>query len=438
MNFIKHFLLNLSAGIGVKSISLLLTPLSLACISPAEYGLYALCNSGITVGAVILSGGLRQVFWLEFFHKPGLGRRYMLNDLLVTYGGLVLLWSAVLVLLGPWLGTFWRALAISWPLLVLCTLLCILTFFVELIYQIFAYRKQSGVLLAVQLASSLTQLIVTVPLLFAGYGVWGLLVAQLVGQLVVVSYGGFLYWTANLAATLHIGRAVQEGRNYLWKGAPFIPSLLAVWGMSSGVRWLLAVRGDLTIVGLYSLAETVTTLFQLVLIKPLQNSYVPAFFEKLASAHEDHKAVVTAHWRLLRVVAVLLGGGSLFSYCVVSPWLQAYVPTTYHAVLPAACGLAVSNSALVVAQLAGCLMQFLQKTMVITGLLIGSVCLHALLALLLIPAYGLTGAVAAMSVASLVYCATVIGYNYVLERRFFAERGAGVVRGLHVQAPQDR
>lgn len=412
MNYrlIKNLLVQVSGSVCVKGMSLLLVPLSTRFLLPADFGLFSLFNSFITITSVLVAVGLRQVFWLEFCRKTPLDRRHMVNDIMLIYCCIAV----------PLLGLFFfQAEALNryifmgygtTSMIAVSLMSCFFVFFVELLYQVLIYQQRVAWALFLQAASMATILMSAALLLSAGCGVLGLLLAQLMGSVVVCLYGVYAYMHRALHTNVSFERARASARVYLKEGLPFVPSLLSMWVISSSTRWILAYY-SLAAVGIYSVVDMVATVFQLLFIRPLQQIYAPALFQEFVHAGpcidlvDQHNKQLM--WLTMGVLSVLTGIG----YWLLKPFALWLLPPVYAPAIPLSLLMAAAQILLVGAAFAVCYIQFRKRMMYVSCMLVVSALINAGLAWLLVPSWQVTGALIAFLCSVAVYFGLVLWYN---------------------------
>jgi O-antigen/teichoic acid export membrane protein len=407
---IKNLLLQASGSLCVKGISLLLVPISTRFLMPEDFGLYALYNSFISIVAVFIALGLRQVFWLEFCRKQPYERRHMLNDMIIIY----------CCVAAPLLGLFFfyrtfvnNILFMGYGtslMLAISLLICFLIFFVELLYQVLIYQQRVGQSLFLQAVSVAVTVTTALIFLHAGFKVTGMLLAQLIGSVVVSCYGLYQYYTKDMAQTMSFERVCVTWKQYLKDGLPFVPSLLSMWIISSSTRWLLAYY-SLAITGIYAVVEMVATVFQLLFIRPLQTVYAPALFQQFVDAGPCIALVDRHNKQLMWLTMAVLSLLTALGYWLLSPYVLRFLPPAYAAAVPLSLLMAAAQIILVGAAFSICYIQFRKKMLYLSGALLCTAFVNALLCWLLVPWLQAAGALIAFLCAVLVYFIFTLWYN---------------------------
>lgn len=414
---VRNFFVYAFGGALGKAVSLALMPVSLYYLAPADFGLFALCNSFIMIVGIIVAFGLRQILWLEFYHKASQERRAMVNDIIVLY---IVLSLPILGLLGistPWITPLLFGPYPHIELIFGITLLhCFFLLFSELFTQVLISQKRTRDVFWITVGSSIVLVVISLGLLMAGAGVLGLLIGQLIAQVAICCVGAVYYHQHRMVHEIQFGRVKTLWKQYLFDGFPFIPSLVSVWILNASNRWVLASFCSLAEVGIYATVEMVMTLFQLLLIRPFSNAYVPDFFERCA-AQSESKQIRAQHTKLL-----LLSLSSLFvlvtlGFLVLRPYVTILLPVSYRAAVPYMLAMAYSQILYFGVALNSCYIQYCKKTYFISGALVATALLNLGLSMVGVPMCGLWGLMGALLSSSLFYFMLTYWYDKYLWRR---------------------
>jgi O-antigen/teichoic acid export membrane protein len=168
---IKNFFIYSFGNIVLRSITALFIPILLSILSPSEYGLFSLVNNFSNILAIALGLGLRQVFFIEFFHHDIAGRKKMVNEVLILY---ITIATPIALLLFSQTGRMNHYLfcdAASVKLIALSLFYWFIFFFAELFYQILRYQSKALKLTVIQTTAALTTAILNlVNIYFFGLG----------------------------------------------------------------------------------------------------------------------------------------------------------------------------------------------------------------------------------------------------------------------------
>lgn len=415
MDVVRNFFVYAFGGALGKAVSLALMPVSLYYLAPADFGLFALCNSFIMIVGIIVAFGLRQILWLEFYRKTSQERRAMVNDIIVLY---LVLSLPILVLLGistPWITPILFGAYPHIELIFGITVAhCFFLLFSELFTQVLISQKRTNDVFWITVGSSLVLVVISLGLLIAGVGVLGLLVGQLIAQVSICSVGAVYYHKRRMVQEIQFGRVKTLWKQYLFDGFPFIPSLISVWILNASNRWVLASFCSLTEVGIYATVEMVMTLFQLLLIRPFSQAYVPDFFERCAAQSENK---IHAHHR--RLLWLTLGGLSLLvtlGFFVLRPYVTVLLPVSYRMAVPYMLVMAYSQIVSLGVSFNSCYIQFCKKTYFISGALVATALLNLGFSIVGVQLCGLWGLMGALLCSSLFYFMLTYWYDNYLQR----------------------
>ena len=424
---VRNFLVYAFGGSLGKAVALALMPISWWYLTPADFGLFALCNSFIMIIGIVVAFGLRQILWLEFYHKTSQERRAMVNDIIVLYLALSLPVLGLLGISAPWItpwlfGVYPHIELIFWVTLVHC----FFVLFAELFTQVLISQKRTHDMFWITVVSSVVLVIVSLALLTHGVGVLGLLVGQLMSQLFICVIGAWYYHKRRMIHEIEFKRVKILWKQYLFDGFPFIPSLISVWVLNASNRWVLASFCTLTDVGIYATVEMVVTVFQLLLVRPFSQAYVPDFFERCATEqcsteqcaasagqsqqiHVQHRRLL---WTVLGGLTVLVTVGffALRSYALI------ILPLAYRAAVPYTLAMAYSQILYVGVAFNSCYIQFCKKTYFISGSLVVTALINLGLSIIGARACGLWGMMGALLFSSIFYFMLTYWYDRYLQR----------------------
>lgn len=408
----KNFFVYSCGSLLLRSISIITAPITLAVVTPTQYGLLALANNFISVVVLVIGLGLRQAFALEYFHCNSQQRAQMVNDMLIIYATV----AAPLLLLAI---AFYHNInqlifvgAATPSLLFICFAICMLYFFVELFYQLLQYQCKAVQLTVIQVTIALITIACNlVGLLYLRIGIMSMLIGQLIGMCIAAAIGLTLYLKKQCHTKIKLKRAHNKIWNYIKCGLPFIPSMLCSRILASGDRWVLAHYTTLHDVGLYSLADTCGQLFQMAVLVPLASSYIPHLLQTYVKNKTNIKNIeqknIQTMWYCMAGMAALITVG----YIVGKPIALLLLPTKYHPALQYVWLLLMGYIFLMGTYFTNCLMQFYKKTWFISGVYVLPATLNVLLNILLVPYFGIYGCVLATVLSYVLYFIICLWYN---------------------------
>jgi O-antigen/teichoic acid export membrane protein len=421
MNFfhhqlIKDFFVYSLGSLATKGSSLVLGPLFLRKLSPQELGLLALINSLSTILTLCMGCGLRQLFWIHFFHLDPIGKKQLLIDIIIIYLLLniplaLLLYTGFTLFLSHWLHD------IPSPLLGIIILCCFFNFFVELLYQVLIYTRKSLQVSLLQFGSATFTLTISCIGFVKGMGIYAFILAQCISTTAVLCYGIYKFIAYSLQNHINIERCKSSFVPLLSSSIMFLPSLVSSWTLTSSSRWIVAYSMDLHNVGLHSFIDMANSLFLALILTPLGNSYVPYILSKLAKNPERLYTIEQWNKTIMLFCMVIASIGVIFGCIFIIPRLSFIIPSAYQKLIPFLGISLLGNICLMGTYFSLCIVQFYKKTTFLISSLIGAACCNTTLTFLLLPRLGTGGASVALSLSYALYFITTIIYNLHITRQ---------------------
>jgi O-antigen/teichoic acid export membrane protein len=249
-------------GVFDKAVGFMLLPITTAFLTPGDYGLLGLVSSTTYVLYLIFSIGMPAAlmrFYLQTTEEAG-RRAALATALFVTLAG-ASIGLAPLVLFADPIGReiFGRD---GRSFLLLAGLITVLMLVNDLAARRLQADGKAAVFLWTRIVSSVTIRGVGLLLIILGWGAWGWLLGELIGQcatlLIVAGLGLRGAWAACEAG---LARAMAA------YGLGLLPGMLSHWVMTGSDKYLLRilVRDDpFSQIGFYTVAERVSSVMQLV------------------------------------------------------------------------------------------------------------------------------------------------------------------------------
>lgn len=371
-------------------------------ITPAQFGFLALLNNLMVFLPILLGLGLRQVLAIEFFRHPNPWD--LVWDLVMVY----LLWAiAVITILILNLTDINKLLffnQIHNKLLLLALITSWLNFFPELLFQLLRFQNKALNLATIQISMGAILAAITIYLLkFCDLGLPSVIWAQLITQFLATSYFVYLLFI-NRFTTFSFILNSKKMIGYLKIGLPFVPNIIFAWLILACNRWLLNWQlANLEEVGIYSLAENISLMFQALVAQPIMHSFLPYAFQHFAQASNiidelDRQYTRWAYYLIIGCVITMPSG-----FVVLKPILCYLLPVKYLAALPLIIPLLIAQAIFAATHLTSASLQYRKKTHVLAFLMAGGAFLAILLNLWLIPIYGPWACVIATNCAYLAY-----------------------------------
>ncbi len=402
--FIKDFLVY-SLGSVLAQLSNIGLMLFLMYHMPAqEVGLLSLSFSTILLLSTVISFGLRQLFMIEFFNLCSRERKEFVNDSIVVY----LVFSAfffIFALFGFKLLNSYLFAGRATPLIYCCVMvLTFLTFFTELFFQALMYTLRSVHVTLIKSVSAIFIFVVSVIAVYVfNAGIELVMLAQLISYFVIVCYAGKLYYSKKLFEYFNLQRGVKNSGSLLSKGAPLMPTVIAGLLLASGNRWVLAWHADLADIAVYSFAEYVSPLFNLLILYPLSGAYLPRIMTAFNQNTDTVETTESGNKRLMWLsMAALFVAGSI-GYIVLRPLAFYFLPQIYYAAIPGAFVVFIANIFLMGTYFTSSIILFKKKSYYLLVTMVAAALTNIALSSALVPIYGIYGCFTSYAVAYAVY-----------------------------------
>ncbi len=409
---IKDFFIYSFGSFFLRIVSMIIVPLNMRMLTPADYGTLSLITAFITITTAIIGLGLRQVLSLEYFHHDAAQKKKIVNELITIYTlGAIPLVAIVFLMRSFIIHTVFLD-AIS-PFTFIATLVIIgLFFYVELMYQILQYERMAIPLTIIQIVIAL--IISGNTVLFVWplqWGFAGIINAQLIGACVGFSIAIMLY--KNHCYHDHFSRdhALTKTRYYLIAGLPFIPGIISNWMLSSADRWVLAYYGSLNDVGIYAIADLFAQLFYTLILMPWAGSYIPYIMNRYRENKNNLAAIEKENKRIMIMSMATATGLIALAYLTMQPVLRFILPSNYHPALPYIWILLMGQVFLLGTYFASCLIQFHKHRIFLALSLAAPAILNVVLNVMLVPGWGITGCALATLISYVFYFTITLAYN---------------------------
>lgn len=416
-SIIKKFVTFACGSFFTRSITLLLAPITMQLLTPADYGLLALTNSFISIITALLGLGLRQMLPLHYFTITSDERPSIIIDIICIY----------LIISVPTLCLFSFNLNIlneylflgqaSNQLLLLSFFISFIYFFVELFYQLLQYQQEAWYLTKIQAA--ITVITISCNLLFLcifKLGVCSIFIGQAIGMIFVCFICIKEVVMYDYGQHLNIRRSLQVMKSYLSMGLPFIPSMLFGLLLASGDRWVLARLSTMHNVGIYSVANTLAQLANMIIFYAITGSYMPHMLNSFAQNRADIKKLEAqnkqAMWAAMIAIFILISLGFASSKWI----LYFFIPKDFQASIGYMYLLLLGSIFLLGTQFLNCLIQFKKKSLFLGLILCLPASLNVILNIILIPHLELYGCVLATLISYISYFVITYLYNVRLFR----------------------
>lgn len=411
---IKHFLLYSFGSFFMRSISMILVPLNMRKLVPADYGTLSLITAFITISTAIVGLGLRQMLSIEFFHQDSAGKKRLLTDMIVIYTTIAI----------PVVAITWHARSlilhyiffdtISSAQFVPALMTVFLFFYAELLYQLLQYERKAKLLTGLQITLALISAAITLTALWVlNVGLVGIIWAQTISTLIAT-----LIFVLFLAKEYLIQPVLKEtflkSYSYILYGLPFIPGIICSWTLSSADRWVLASYRSMHEVGIYAIADLFAQLFYTLVLIPWTGSYLPYIMQRYA-ANKENIAPIEKENRHIMFVSMIGGAVAiLIGFFCCRSFLAYLLPPNYYTAIPYILLLLFGQLFLLGSYFASTLIQFRKKRYFLATALALPAIINLILNLLLAPYFGIAGCTIATLISYGIYFMITFTYNKTL------------------------
>lgn len=414
-HLVKNFFIFSFGSIMLRGISIIVAPITLNILNPSDYGLLSLFTSFNNIFIALIGLGLRQVFYLEYFHCQEIDRKKMTNAILGIYILIATPITLAFFALYQPLNQVLFCNRASPQLIALSLIYCFIFFFVELFYQHLQYESKALELTLLQTGIALISITLNIIFLYWMHlGVAGMLLGSTSAGFLAFSFASYYYSKAEYFDAFNLKQSMRLASQYLSLGLPFIPGVLFAWILSSGDKWVLAHYGTLHDVGIYAIADAFSQLFYVVILYPLSGSYLPWLFKQFAQNKAALKALEERNKKIMYTSMLGIAFAITSCYTLGKPILYWIIPAKYHESILYIWLILMGNVFWMGTYFASALIQYHKKSSFL-GL---AICLPALLNIglniALIPLLGTYGCALATLLAYMAYFGLILGYNHYL------------------------
>lgn len=408
---IKNFVQSSFASIFLRTIHAFFIPIALAQISLSTYGSWYLYNSFMNIVTLLLSLGTRQYLLLKYCDTQQ-DIKTQINIILSLY---FLVSLPVYILLGfniNLINYYVFKNSLSFTLLIICLLTSFLYLLHDIFIQILRMNNQILMLTKIQICSSSLSISAILFLtLKLKLGLIGMAIGNLVAPAVTAIYAFYFFIQNKYCINL------SNLKYCLFNSIIFLPTNISTWFLSSSSRWILAYYGTLQDVGIYSLADSLSQIFDLVILQPLQSSYIPATFAEFktrgrGAQKQDILSIEQKNKKIMFLSMLTLSFIIIFSYIFAKLIFFKFLPNYINNILELALIIMLSQILLMGSQFIIIYLQFLHKDrfLAFIGAMPGVSCI--ILNLILTPKYKYFGCIFAQLISYILYFIVLLGYNY--------------------------
>jgi len=415
---VKNFLISSFGSFLMRSIGILLAPITMKILNPSDYGIIALSNSFVGIVAAFISLGMRRAFTIEYFHCNTIARKILINGMISLYMLVATPFIVFLVVYPSIIKTAVFANQAPTIIVVLSLVHSYLYFFVEFFYQLLTYRAEILKMTIIQTSVALFTIALNITfLVWFKWGAVSIIAGQVIGLIIVCLIGMRSYFQTSCHQYIKIKNALKKYKGYLKYGLPFVPGALCSWIFDSSDRWVLAHYATIHDVGIYSLASVFGQLFQILILIPMERAYIPAVMKKFSEHKDDLLSV--ERWNRKMMVSSMIGLGIIISvgYVVCKPILYYILPLRYQPAIKYIWMILMGYIFLLGERFANIFIVFKKKIAFQAASFIVPSMLNLSLNLILVPHFGITGCVIATMLASASHFIIKFGYNFFLGKK---------------------
>ena len=403
-HIIRNFVAYSLGSIVQRSITAVTSLLALRIISPAQFGLLSLINQFMFLAPIFLNLGLRQAFWLEYFHIKSKERRHLINYVILIY---------LIIALPLLIFSFFNISLInrylflnqaSYILIAIALLYSFIHFFSELYLQVLRNQMNAIRLTLIQLSAACLTIVLNIIFVFYyQLGITGVVLSNLAGITLVTLIGSFHYVSCNTHCYF-LRKDITKQAKYLFiLGFPFIPNILFSWILSSGDRWVLVYLTNMKLVGIYALADMVGQIFNMCILYPMNATYIPYMLNQYAKHPEDIPTIERQNrknmWWAMGIMTILVSIGSIIALLI-----GTYIlPSRYLESLNYIWFILMGYVFFMGTYFNSCILVFKKKTWTLLLMNIIAASINIVLNLLLIPTIKIYGCVIATVISYIIF-----------------------------------
>lgn len=305
-----------------RFIYLLLLPLFTAYLTPTDYGVLALLALLAMVAHSVFSLGLSAAIGPNYFEGNDTKRKFET------------VWTAFLILLGSttiltsiaWL--FPRELSMLalqspeyGPLVSITLLGCAVGILATPFTQRIQFEERAKLFVSITLTTSLIAITLSVvTVIFLGWGVRGIVISQLIGQM-----STFLFFFITGSRETRFIYSKTIAKDLLRLGIPFIPSFAFLFILMQSNQYILQRFESLDQVGIYSIGFNIGTALNLV-VGALSTAWYPFFM----SYRERQKEAEILFGRIFTYYIFFVGYLWLSFFIFAKPVVMFMTQTAFH------------------------------------------------------------------------------------------------------------
>lgn len=418
LTVVSHFFVYAAGKAAMSGISVIMAPIMMVLLSPAEYGLLSLIHSFNNIAIAFIGLGLPQVLMVEYFRATEGDRAMVLNSVIITF-----LLCSILPLLSCFLFPRFIQEFLFLPtsastLVYAIILICFFSFCNDIMLQVLQYNRLAFLVTGLQLGMAIG--IAVINIISVGYyhrGVACVVWGQCFVNLFVFGVGLFLYCKNRLYKAIDRSKIKEHIMHNIRLGVPFLSSVIVCWLFGLLNRWMIIRYAGLKEAGIFAVADAGGLMMYRLILHPLQGSYGPALLESYGKQHIDISTIEKSNQQVMVLAITTMLGMAVLGYWMLKSVFYYIVPSAYAQSIDCLLGILIGYILLIGAYFASNFIQFQKKRWIFVVALLIAASINIILNIALIPLYGLSGSVFAMAVGYGIYFCVLLAYNRLMLKK---------------------
>jgi len=379
-----------------KGIAYFLIPLYFGVLLPTEYGELNIFTTLISILSIFSSCGLAQVYYSEFYHYQGEGKKELVRNIITSYIIFALpvffIFFILFIIFGETLLHFKTSLLIT----TLVFLISFLMFFQSIFFASLRLSGKSIKFITINISTGILFLVTNIILVYyLRIGILGIFISNFIVAFIIAFVAGFNYYKIIGKFHFHLNETTKY---YLKLGFPFIFSSLSYWLVNYANIWIINQMLSQKDVGIYTAAYKFAQIYDPLIIAPLLSAFTPYLFKRLSEKNYNTK------FRLYIPVILMLFGMLIFISLFFAKLSTKLAATeNYNASFTLIPCLVMSFGFIFIAQMTGGVLIFYKKTRQLTINIAISGVINILLTVLLVHFYRLQGSAIANVISNAIW-----------------------------------
>lgn len=416
---ISHFFVYAAGKVAMSGISIIMAPIMMILLSPAEYGLLSLIHSFNNIAIAFIGLGLPQVLMIEYFRATEQHRAQVLNSIMITFFVCSMPIMCACFLYPSFIQGFLYIPQSASVLVYAILLIWFFSFCNDILIQVLQYHHYAVLVTALQLGLAIG--IALINIICVGYYhcsvaavVWG----ECCVNLVLCSIGFFLYVKNRIFSACDRAHIKKQMMHNIQLGIPLLSSVMVCWVFGLLNRWMVIRYAGLKEAGIFAIADAGGLIMYRLILHPLQGSYGPALLDSFSKCTTDLRVVEKSNQKVMLISLVALLVMVILGYGMLRSVFYYIIPSAYAQSVDCLLGVLIGYIFLIGSYFVSNVIQFQKKRWIFVVALIIAVIINVLLNLMFIPSHGLSGCIFAMMVGHGSYFLVLLVYNRFMLRKF--------------------